>query len=404
MVTTQPSSDWSLRYSSLALFLLAAVILVAGLVDIPRQLTFGPISLLGGVMLLCTGGPLLCWFFSPRLFRSYLRAFGPLLLFVAWTALTILWSSPGIGGIQNLLAPLAFTVLAYVGFRFCRSVADGWERVGTLLLIATALAGAVYAANLAIAGLGSSALMGARTFALFALLGLGYCLAAWRYGWKAGFYGALLILLLIGLSLSRMALVVGIALLLLARLPLRDPLAWIRLLIATAVLATLSYQLVMNVPPLRARFMEGDTSLQVAGIAINATGRTAMWNAVLASSEGALLTGKGAGSASGVIATRFPGLGQAHCDYLRLLHDFGLIGLGLWILGQLNLLLALFRGWAMADERGDPAAALHLSAILALFSLAMVMATDNPMIYVFVMAPMGVMVGASLGAMRRESI
>ncbi|MNT90185.1 hypothetical protein D3C72_2310390 [compost metagenome] len=56
-----------------------------------------------------------------------------------------------------------------------------------------------------------------------------------------------------------------------------------------------------------------------------------------------------------------------------------------------------------ADQRGDPAAAIHLAAILALFGVAISMATDNPLVYVFVMAPFGILVGASLGAMRRYS-
>jgi O-antigen ligase len=375
--------------------------LFTGLVDVPRQVSVGPISLLGLTMVACILGPGLLWLARPRMYRSLLIALAPLLLYIAWSFLTIAWSLPGVTGVQNLLTPVAFCVLAELAFHYSRKHADGWWRLTKVLLTATGLAVGLYGLNIAAEGLGSSTFIGARTFALFALLGLSVCLAGWRYGWKPGLYGALLITLIIGLSLSRMALAIAIVLFLLAQLPSRTRRGGLRLIVMAALLGLISFQLVTRVEPIRERFMEGDTTLQVGGLAINATGRTALWNALLESHQANPIFGQGADSGGSLINQRFPGLGQAHSDYLRIMHDHGLIGLLLWSIGMLTLLVTLARGWLRADQCRDPAAPIHLAAILALCGVALAMATDNPMIYVFVMAPFGILVGSSLGAMRR---
>ena len=46
----------------------------------------------------------------------------------------------------------------------------------------------------------------------------------------------------------------------------------------------------------------------------------------------------------------------------------------------------------------------HVAAVLGLFSVIASMFTDNSIAYVFVMAPLGVMVGASLGLARRQAL
>lgn len=402
MVASMNRGPLSLRLSTVAFPILVGALLLTGLVDLPRQVSIGPVSLLGGVLILCILAPLLWWMASPRIHRPLLLTLTPTLLYIAWSLLSMAWSIPDLAGTQNLLAPVAFCLLAGVAYRYCRSHDDGWRRVSKAFLVATGLAIGLYGLNLAIGGFGSSEVIGARTFALFALFGLAICLTHWRYGWKPGLFGALVIIATIGASLSRMALAVALLFFLLAMIPLRDWRGGIRLLVMATVVGLVGYQLIMHVEPIRARFMEGDTSLQVAGVAINATGRTALWDALLESHAESPWFGRGAGQAGRLIVMRFPGLGQAHSDYLRILHDLGLVGLAFWILGMLSIAVTLIRGWVQADQRGDPAAAVHLAAILALVSVALSMATDNPLVYIFVMAPFGILVGTSLGAMRRN--
>lgn len=402
MVASMNRGPFSLRLSTLAFRILASVLLLAGLVDLPRQVSVGPVSMLGGVMMLCVLIPLLWWMATPRFHRPLVVVLAPTLLYIFWSFLTVSWAVPDLTGIQNLLAPVAFCLLAGVAYRYCRSLENGWRKILKALLVATGLAVGLYGLNVAIAGFGSSHIIGARTFALFALFGLAVCLTSWRYGWKPGLFGALVIVLTIGASLSRMALAIALLLFLLAMIPLKDWRGGLRLLAMALVVSLVAYQLVMRVEPIRQRFMEGDTTLQVGGIAINATGRTALWDALLTSYAQSPWIGKGAGQGGRLINIRFPGLGQAHSDYLRILHDLGILGLSLWVLGMLTLLVTHVRAWVHADQRGDPTAAVHLAAILAIASVALSMATDNPLVYVFVMAPFGILVGTSLGVMRRN--
>lgn len=401
MVVSKNRGPVSLRLSSLAVAILVTVLMLSGLVDLPRQVMVGPMSLLGGVMILCITAPLLYWAVTPRFPIPLLKTLAPLMLYIIWSLVSISWSLPDFTGLQNLLAPVAFCLLAGVAYRYCRSQENGWRTITTTLLMATGLALGLYGLNLLVSGIGTSEVIGARTFALFALFGLAVCLTRWRYGWKPGIFIALLIVFTIGASLSRMALAIALLFFLLAMIPLKDWRGGIRLILIASVVTLIGYQLVMHVEPIRSRFMEGDTSLQVGGIAINATGRTAFWNTLLDSYAESPWVGRGAGQAGRLINLRFPGIGQAHSEYLRILHDFGIIGLSFWCLGMISMLVTFVRGWVQADQRGDPAAAVHLAAILALISVALSMATDNPLVYIFVMAPFGILAGTSLGTMRR---
>ena len=84
-------------------------------------------------------------------------------------------------------------------------------------------------------------------------------------------------------------------------------------------------------------------------------------------------------------------LEHVHNDYLHLLVDFGIVGTGLWIASVLVLLRRLLA------RRGSPVAG---AAALALIGAAAMGVTDNPMVYGFVTAPIGLLVGVSLAGLR----
>lgn len=121
-----------------------------------------------------------------------------------------------------------------------------------------------------------------------------------------------------------------------------------------------------------------------------------MWETTLDSYRTAPWFGKGAGSVEELIERHYPGLGHPHNDYLRILHDAGLVGFLLWVGGFLALIWKTWRGWLVAAP-GDPAGRVHLAAGLALVAVALGMLTDNVIVYIFVMAPVAVVVGTSLG-------
>jgi hypothetical protein len=58
---------------------------------------------------------------------------------------------------------------------------------------------------------------------------------------------------------------------------------------------------------------------------------------------------------------------------------------------------------ARAAPYGAAREALPSSALLALAALAITMTTDNPLIYLFMLAPIGVLAGAARGVARQAS-
>ncbi|NJK53405.1 MAG: O-antigen ligase family protein [Leptolyngbyaceae cyanobacterium SU_3_3] len=140
---------------------------------------------------------------------------------------------------------------------------------------------------------------------------------------------------------------------------------------------------------------------------VNTSGRETIWEAVQSSIDDSPLIGKGPGSvAVPVNAVNKTANGHPHNDYLRLMHDYGYIGLGLWLCGYGSLLVATLRNWLWADRNDRSTAHIHLAALLALVGVALAMLTDNLVIYIFAMAPLGVLVGASIGAgsLRRKML
>jgi O-antigen ligase len=122
-----------------------------------------------------------------------------------------------------------------------------------------------------------------------------------------------------------------------------------------------------------------------------------MWDTTIGSWQEAPWFGHGMGSAA-VLMEETYGLEHPHNDYLRVLHDLGLVGLSLWVLGLLKLLSHEYRQWRWeyyAQHKSE--AIVHKAAFLSLAAFIMSMATDNSISYLFVMLPLGITLGASAG-------
>jgi hypothetical protein len=89
--------------------------------------------------------------------------------------------------------------------------------------------------------------------------------------------------------------------------------------------------------------------------------------------------------------------GHPHNDYLRLLVDFGVIGLLLWILGYYRLLKRTWQLWRRTVLWRSPESHVCGAAFLALMGIAMAMLVDNPLIEVGKMAPLGALAGVAIG-------
>lgn len=130
-------------------------------------------------------------------------------------------------------------------------------------------------------------------------------------------------------------------------------------------------------------------------------GRPSFWAVTWRSAREHLLLGHGLGTADDVVRQRYAPVDQPHNDYLRMLHDTGAVGLGLWLTAVGMLLFRLRRAARSPDGPGKwrPTGPAWAAAV-ALVGVCLTMLTDNTLIYGFVMLPLGVLVGAGLAATR----
>jgi O-antigen ligase len=324
----------------------------------------------------------------------------PLILFWVWAAISIAWSSAPLKGTQNVLVVgtslillLASSAVASIDLSFAFWLQKNLWRSVLLAVIA-------YSASMLWFGPGSNDLFAARSFGLYALFGVVHQLSRWHYGARSGLVWAAVITVLIGLSESRLALGIAIALFPLAQLPTQRGIRILKMLCVLVVVAAASYGALMYFDTLRERFVSGDVSVKLGPITINGSGRNAFWQATMQSFWDAPILGQGAGSAEGLIDSYWVNIQHPHSDYLRIAHDYGFVGLAGWLAGVLTLLAVLRRNWRAAEKIGPKFAQIQLTAFLAVISYALQMSMENAFVYVFISAPLGLLVGSAFGIHR----
>ena len=327
------------------------------------------------------------------------RQLEPLAWFTVWVVVSLSWSTAWRTGAQNALVWTTFVALL---FAFVR-VAQVWHgltaQVVRLLVVSSAVAAALYGISLAVGGVGSHELWGNRTFAQFALLGLCWFLAGWRCRCRYSLPGAVLMTTLIALSLSRTAFAVAILLFFVTRFA---GTSWKRLALvgpaSVFFLGLMVVGVVRLIQPLNERFGGGQLGEGVldGSSAEYTSGRVVIWTQPWQSAVESPWIGKGAGSASAYLADLYDGdIAHPHNDYLRILHDYGVVGLVLFLYGLARVGRLFWRNWAQPRELLQRR--LSLAAALALTAIAMMMVTDNTLVYVFVMGPLGILLGTALG-------
>ncbi len=203
--------------------------------------------------------------------------------------------------------------------------------------------------------------------------------------------------MLIGLSESRLSLGIAVVLFPLSQFPTHRFFHTFRAFGVLCLAAACSYSAFLYSETLQTRFFSGDASLRIGDIAINGSGRAALWKATVQSIEESPIFGKGAGSAEVLINSQFAELGHPHSDYLRITHDYGVVGLMVWVIAIVLLLVTLARRWRFLDLRDHAQARLHLTALLALSAFILEMTVENGLVYVYVTAPLGLIVGSAFG-------
>ena len=379
--------------------LILAILVMSGTVDLFTGFNLGPISTMGLLTILYAAGSWAIWAMRPRWTPQRMPTALPLLMLLGWGVIGVfLWYTPSVNSMQNLLVIASFLGILVLSARDNRDTTIAPQTFEKVFEFAIVAASGFYVLTRVTGSIGGFG-VGVRTYALFALVGLAWYVAGWRCGSRRSLWFAVALLALLVMSLSRTAMVLGLFLFPLAQLRLNRLSGWLRLAVWGTLALVILYAGISYFEPLRSRFFEGDTSLQVAGISINAEGRVNAWEAVLDSYRESPWLGKGAGSSEEVIKELFPALGHPHNDYLRILHDYGLIGFGLWLVGYFGLLRVTWRAWLAAADRDAGHGRVHLAAFLALVAMGLAMLTDNVIVYIFVMAPLAALVGASLGMM-----
>lgn len=383
--------------STLVYTVSVSAILVSGSVGALRNVVIGPATLTALLTVAYASSVLLLLVARPVLLKKVVAVMWPFLAFLLWGFSSFIWFRPNQAGLQNLLVISAFLgfvlLVSYESYRNHNFVGA----VKRALVWSFWLAMALYAVGLLIDGLGASLILGARSFALFAMLGVAYYLSEWRHGYRRGLWRAVLLILLIGASVSRTALFVALALFPLSQVYPRSFRSWAKAILVGALIVAIAYGAIVYVEPLRERFSQGDL-YNIGGFEINTSGRAEIWGTILSSYLESPWIGLGAGSSEQVIAKSFGDqIAHPHNDYLRVLHDYGAIGLSLVLLGIVNLLRSIGASWWTASRKGNVDSLIHMTAFLTLTAVTVAMITTNPIVYIFIMLPLGILVGASLG-------
>ncbi|MPZ19214.1 MAG: hypothetical protein GEV06_15070 [Luteitalea sp.] len=384
---------------------MALLLFIAALVDMPQHLVdVGGVSSMGMLtvaqLALAVGGLIAVGAYPKPLVHRMI----PYGLFMGWVGLSVFWAPPQTAGVQNGVVYALFGVALLLSGTLAASEPRrmyevirrgvGWiDRITlTTIVVGLVTLGLPMADE-------TRWFVGARSVAILALLPLSWHLAHWSQVPRAG-VKAWLWLSAILLSLSRTALAAGLLCVLLATLArLRfSPRAFaVRVPVVLVTLAVVG-ALFTYVTPLRNRLTTGDVGFEVGGVDINVSGRARMWAVVTESATTSPVIGQGLGSSQRAVVDELDDIDHPHNDYLRLWHDLGAIGLLLFV-GSLTMWLGMLCArWTSAERRADPLAPMKLAATLSLLGLLIVAITDNAIIYPFVMGPLGVMVGAGLGA------
>jgi O-antigen ligase len=374
------------------------VLLSAAITTLPRKVDFGPFSALALLTGLELALGVVVWGTRARLALASARRLWPLLALLAWSIVSFAWYRVTPEGIQNVSVLAAFVSLTLASIVATRVDPDLTRWVNRTMFVAVSLSGTLYAISLVVEGPNSDLIMDARSFSQFALVGLAWMLASWRSGSRVAGLFALGMLILIFLSLSRMSLAVGLLVLLpLSFIRSGKPRTWLRNLSIAVVLSVVVFaSTIIFFQPLRERFVEGDRET-IAGVTVNMTGRLKIWRLTWESSLRSPWVGHGAGAADNLVASKYaPILLHPHNEYLRILNDYGIVGLGLWLLGYVLLLSRVWEGVRRTGAEGGQVEPVHLAALLSLAAIGTAV-TSNQLIFLFVMGPTAIVVGTSLG-------
>jgi O-antigen ligase len=167
---------------------------------------------------------------------------------------------------------------------------------------------------------------------------------------------------------------------------LRDRLRAVGLVLAVSLVLI---ALLLLTGPMQRRFFYsselGPLPLSRLSFQLNDSGRFTLWAFVWSNyAAGNPVFGQGLGSSSQILRTGyapFANVAVAHNEYLRLLHDLGIVGLSIFLLAILQPLRVLVAQASRSHKISRQYGCLSLAALSSFLVLAI---TDNPLDYYMV--------------------
>lgn len=245
-----------------------------------------------------------------------------------------------------------------------------------------------------------------RSFAIFVLFFVSFFLSLWVHTKsRIYFFATYVAIIMIYFSMSRMATAAALLIMLISFFLKGFKNSRLEFLLALVLVGYIYISTNINKYTISSRYFEfertekyiNSNEINIGGISINSMGRTKLWGELIESIKESLIIGHGMGSAE--IIKRTPPWDkrdkvQPHNDYLRILHDFGIVGIILF-LGQCFIWLArLWNHYTLNNNIGIKK--ISLFALYSLLSVGSVALTDNPMVYSYIMVPLALIIGLSL--------
>lgn len=152
----------------------------------------------------------------------------------------------------------------------------------------------------------------------------------------------------------------------------------------------------INSGAIKKTFGGGDRALIIGDVTINTSGRLSMWKIIFDSALESPWVGHGTPGPDKMLSTaRWQ---HPHNDYLRLFHQLGLVGLTLWLVFIGQSLIKSRRG--ARDLPNLQARSWCSSTFLTIIGISIIMATDNTIVYSYVVYPVSTMIGITLALHR----
>lgn len=293
-------------------------------------------------------------------------------------------------GNQNTQQNVLCFIIAYSSYLYSSKNASReyfWHSVKSIRF-ACAVASFVYLVSCGYFGIGNSQIYFPRALSMISCLGLALTFPLLRDKPKLFYFFSTIFSITVIFSQSRTAIIVLLLTLIYISFRQQTKNAAHK---ATQFFVTfLGIYILASSKIVQDRFKFSGDQAHVGGLQFNTAGRAKIWGLLLDKSQDSLLFGHGLGKSEDLIAGYFGTIAQPHNDYLRVLYDTGIIGLGALFFVIFGL---FFRRISSTQNANLKPSGVRVLGNLVLFQFCVFMITDNPLVYPFYLMPVAFVLG-----------